>query len=259
MPPARPRSVRTAATSQAATSRTYSTTAAPPSATRPVCRASPSRPVTHVPTGNVNAHHVIANPMPRRRARTSSAAASASHSSAKPITGTPYTTASCRAYGTPGTVSANMFAAVVDWPSGPSTSSSVGVSTSGSGPPVTSRPNTSGSISSVASRLTPNMPWHASSSVPRHCPAGRYGASSGPSAADTIGATTGSSHTGEASSILCRTTIRYGIATAAARPIAVPAVNSAASSATAGPVPIQSRPRSSAPPPTETRAMARQP
>ncbi|CAM5312402.1 hypothetical protein SGLAM104S_00781 [Streptomyces glaucescens] len=90
--------------------------------------------------------------------------------------------------------------AVVDWPSGPSTRNRVGVSASGSGPPVTSRAKTSGSISEVPSRLSPNSPTQANSSVSRACPCGRCGTRSGPTAADTIGATSGSSQTGVACS-----------------------------------------------------------
>lgn len=52
----------------------------------------------------MKAHHVIVNRIPRRAARTTRAADSASHNSANPITGTPYTTAkapSASAYGAP--------------------------------------------------------------------------------------------------------------------------------------------------------------
>jgi hypothetical protein len=60
----------------------------------------------------VNAHQVIANRMPCRRARTTWAAARTNHSSANPRTGTPYRTAKTpkpRLYGsatTPGATSA---------------------------------------------------------------------------------------------------------------------------------------------------------
>ncbi len=155
--------MRVPATAQAATSSTYSATASQVNAVRPVCRARPAAPVTHVPTGKVKPHHVIANGIPPRTARTSRAADSPSHSSAKPITGTPYSTAntpSAEAYGAwiaPGATSASALTAVVDWPSGPSTRNRVGVSTSGSGPRWTSRAKISGSITSVASRLSPNI------------------------------------------------------------------------------------------------------
>lgn len=224
-------------------------------------------PVTQVPTGKVKDHQVIEKRMPARRARTTCAAARASHISAKPVTGTPYSTAKTAkpsAYGpgtTPGATSANFPTAVVDCPSGPRTRNSDGVSASGSGPPVSSLPKTTGSVTSVANRLMPNMATQASSSVSRGCPAGRCGTSSGPTAADTIGATSGSSHTGLAcpGSTRWRTAIRYGTATAAASPITVPAVNSTVSRATAAGVPIQSRPRARAPPPTASRAIDRQP
>ncbi|GAB2913222.1 hypothetical protein GCM10027075_11030 [Streptomyces heilongjiangensis] len=99
--------------------------------------------------------------MPRLRARTAMAPARASHSSAKPMTGTPYSTARADPYGddagrAAGAASARLPAAVADWPSGPSTRNRLGVTASGSGPTVTRRATTSGSTSSVASRLSPN-------------------------------------------------------------------------------------------------------
>lgn len=74
-----------------------------------------------------------------------------------------------------------------------------------------------------------------------------------------MGATTGSSHTGDALSIRWCTTMRYGTATAAARPITVPAVNRTVSSARAAGSPIQSWPTIIAPPPTASSAIERQP
>ncbi len=74
-----------------------------------------------------------------------------------------------------------------------------------------------------------------------------------------MGATTGSSHTGDAPSIRWCTTMRYGTATAATRPIRVPAANRTASSAMAAGSPVQSRPTTRAPPPTASSAIDRQP
>ncbi|KYG52771.1 hypothetical protein AWI43_26715 [Streptomyces sp. WAC04657] len=61
----------------------------PPEGGQAGVSGQPPAPVTQVPTGKVNAQKVIAKPMPRRRARSTIAPASASHSSAKPMTGTP--------------------------------------------------------------------------------------------------------------------------------------------------------------------------
>lgn len=126
---------------------------------------------------------------------------------------------------------------------------------------MTIRANTSGSMARVASRLSPNIAKQARSRVARAWPAGRYGTRRGPSAADTMGATRGSSHTGVAccGSAFRPTAMRYGTATAAASPTAVPNVNSTVSRATAAWVPIQFRPTVRAPPPTASRAIARQP
>ncbi len=208
----------------------------------------------------MNAHQVIANGMPRRAARATSAPASTSHQSAKPITGTPYSgakPASALAWSArraPGAASARLVTAVVDCPSGPSTRNSVGVSARAGGP-YRSRPATMvGSSTSVASRLSPNCAEQTSSSVARHWPAGRCEASGVPVAAATIGATTGSSHTGEASRgpTRCWVIIRYGMPAAASRPTAEPTTHSAPAPATAAPAPTRSGP-------TASSAIARHP
>src|ERR1700761_1971077 len=84
--------VRTATTSQASTSRTYSPTATSRSAVSWVRTARAIVPVTQVPTGNVKLHQVSANgsrpPAVRAVCRVSTAA-STSHSMANPHTGTP--------------------------------------------------------------------------------------------------------------------------------------------------------------------------
>ncbi|GAA3071409.1 hypothetical protein GCM10020000_65040 [Streptomyces olivoverticillatus] len=78
---------------------------------------------------------------------------------------------------------------------------------------------------------------------------------------DHGGATTGSSHTGDASpgAMRCRVTIRYGMAAVAARPTTVPATHRVASTATAALSPTTAEPTESVAPPTASRAMARQP
>ena len=89
-------------------------------------------PVTNVPTGKVRLHHVSANGMPRRRVRTVSWVASAIHSTANPHTGTPNSTAKTFIPLASSAVTASAAfapsrpAAVMPWPSGPSTIHSVG-------------------------------------------------------------------------------------------------------------------------------------
>lgn len=85
--------------------------------------------------------------------------------------------------------------------------------------------------------------------------------SSGPRVAETMGATTGSSQTGDAlpGATSWRTTIRYGTATVAARPIRVPTPYSTHASGTAALSPITSAPTPRVPMPTARNAIDRQP
>jgi hypothetical protein len=100
--------------------------------------ASEIVPVTTVPTGNVKLHQVGPNGIPRRTARTVSAAAMASHSTANPQVGRPYSrpsTAAPAGYGarSPSPATRPRFpAAVIDCPSGPSRIQQVGTMTAGS-------------------------------------------------------------------------------------------------------------------------------
>lgn len=77
----------------------------------------------------------------------------------------------------------------------------------------------------------------------------------------TIGATTGSSHTGagRAGGVCRTTTSRYGITTATARAVTVPTVNSAAPRTTATRSPSTSRPTATVEAPTASRAIDRHP
>lgn len=84
-----PRAVRTATVSHAKTRKPYSSTDSTATTVSPVRSARLAAPVTQVPTGKVKLHQVNANGIPERTVRIVTAAASASHSSANPKTGTP--------------------------------------------------------------------------------------------------------------------------------------------------------------------------
>lgn len=81
--------VRTATVSHAKTRKPYSSIDNTATAVSELRSARLAAPVTQVPTGKVKLHQVSANGIPDRMVRIVTAAASASHSSAKPKTGTP--------------------------------------------------------------------------------------------------------------------------------------------------------------------------
>jgi hypothetical protein len=101
-------------------------------------------------------------------------------------------------------------AAVIDWPSGPSTIHRVGISWAGPAAIAASRRQTSAMISAEAARLSANITAQPTRSTRRGVPGGRQGTRRAPVAAETIGGTTGISQVGEASSSprACRVAIR---------------------------------------------------
>jgi hypothetical protein len=120
-------------------------------------------PVTQVPTGKVKLHQVSPNGIPRRTARSVTAAAMASQAMANPQAGTPYSSAKTSApaaYGAcrvrPATL-ARFPAAVTDWPSGPSAIHRVGTRTAGSVLCVTRRPHSSVMTMTDANSEMPNI------------------------------------------------------------------------------------------------------
>ncbi|ANZ40147.1 hypothetical protein BBK82_33050 [Lentzea guizhouensis] len=106
-----------------------------------------------MPSGKTKLHHVNANGNPRRATRTVAAAAITTHSRANPHVVVPYRTANAFWPGSTATP-ASRLAAVIDWPSGPSTIHSAG--TASPGPCWTSRCQICGTRHTVANRLTPN-------------------------------------------------------------------------------------------------------
>ncbi|MDE0777073.1 MAG: hypothetical protein OSB43_12425 [Nocardioides sp.] len=212
-----PRMVRVATSSQAATSATYSATAATTRNGAPVAAASPDVPVTSVPTGNVNDHQVRVNGNPAgvvRAARTVSARASEAHNRAKPHMGAPKRTsrvATASPYGAgrdAGAVTARVCEAVIDCPSGPSTIHRVGTAAAAPTWWCINRPQISVMIIRLATRVRPNIIRQARCSVSRRSPAGRWAISSGPVAALTIGGTTGINHPPKAASTPTRWVVK---------------------------------------------------
>ena len=122
-------------------------------------------PVTQVPTGKVKLHQVSPNgsPLSWRAVRRVTAAAMTSHAMANPQVGRPYSSANTEApvaYGAcrVGLATLARFpAAVIDWPSGPSTIQEVGTIRAGSVLYVTSRPHTSVMMMTDANSEMPNI------------------------------------------------------------------------------------------------------
>ena len=120
-------------------------------------------PVTKVPTGNVRLHHVNPNGMPRRMVRIVSAVANAIHNTANPQTGTPYRiaktpmpSARCGSTASAALVPRSP-AAVMDWPSGPSTIHSVGTRAVPDVPKCARRLHTMVMMMSDATSDSPNI------------------------------------------------------------------------------------------------------